>query len=188
MREVVGHSDIQPLLTQARQITETDVQKLHPGDARRVRRRHPRHPGPAPQGRSAGRRHRLVPRRAGGPRRPGAHPERSADLRQQGGAGSARPGLADHRGGQRLSRPDHRRGAAVRPTASPRSTRATRLAPDVTRPAHVPRDDGTDLRRHGQGHPRRARDGGRASCPICRSIHRRAAAAPALLRQAGAVR
>jgi len=28
MREVVGRSDIQPLLTQARQITETDVQKL----------------------------------------------------------------------------------------------------------------------------------------------------------------
>ena len=72
MREVVGHSNIQPLLTQARQITETDVQKLHPEDARRVRRRHPGHPGPAPQGRSAGRGHRLVPRRAGGARRPGA--------------------------------------------------------------------------------------------------------------------
>jgi membrane protease subunit HflK len=28
MREVVGHSDIQPLLTQARQITETEVQEL----------------------------------------------------------------------------------------------------------------------------------------------------------------
>jgi membrane protease subunit HflK len=28
MREVVGHSDIQPLLTQAREITETDVQEL----------------------------------------------------------------------------------------------------------------------------------------------------------------
>ena len=28
MREVVGHSDIQPLLTQARQITETEVQQL----------------------------------------------------------------------------------------------------------------------------------------------------------------
>ena len=42
MREVVGHSNIQPLLTQARQITETDVQELHAEDARRIRRRHSR--------------------------------------------------------------------------------------------------------------------------------------------------
>ena len=81
-------------------------------------------------------------------------PERGADLRQPGHPGSARPGLADHRGGERLSRPDHRRGAGPgRPLHQGLRELQGRAGRDP--PAHVPRDDGGGVRRHGQDDHRR---------------------------------
>ena len=56
MREVVGQSNIQPILTEARQKTEQAVQKLMQDDARQLRRRHPHRPGAVAEGRPAGRR------------------------------------------------------------------------------------------------------------------------------------
>ncbi len=84
MREVVGRSDITPLLTQARQITETDVQKLIQDTMNgynagvqitQVQLLKVDPPGEVIAS------FRDVP---GGPRRPGAPPERGPDLRQPG--------------------------------------------------------------------------------------------------------
>jgi SPFH domain / Band 7 family len=60
MRDVVGQSNIQPILTGARQKTEQAVQKLMQEDQRR--------PGAVAEGRPPGSGDRRVPRRAGGPR------------------------------------------------------------------------------------------------------------------------
>ena len=178
MREVVGRSNIAAAPDPGPADHRDRRAEADPGDARRVRRRHPGHPGAAPQGRSAGRRHRLVPRRAGGARRPGAHPERGADLRQPGRPGGARPGFADHRGGQRLSRPDHRRGQgsgrALRQGLRELRGRAGRHAP-----AHVSGDAGAGLRRHGQGHHRReGRRHRRRAVPAARCARRDPSSTP----------
>ena len=53
MREVIGRSDIQPILTGARQVTETAVQDLMQKTLDHLRRRHRHHPGAAAEGRSA---------------------------------------------------------------------------------------------------------------------------------------
>ena len=102
MREVVGRSEIQPILTGARQTIENAVQELMQTHPRPLRRRHPRHAGAVAEGRSAGAGDRRVPRRAGGARRPRTRAERSADLCQPRGAGSARPGRQDHSGRRSL--------------------------------------------------------------------------------------
>ena len=126
MREVIGRSNIQPILTGARQNIETAVQELMQKMLDDYRRRHPDHPGAVAEGRSARAGHRRLPRRAGRPRRPGARAERGPDLRQPRGAGSARPGRADPAGRRSLSRADRGRGHEARLAASSRSTTNTR--------------------------------------------------------------
>ena len=95
MREVVGRSEIQPILTGARQNIETGVQELMQKVLDSYQAGRIGHAGADAEGRSAGAGHRLVPRRSGGARRPGARAERSPDLCQPRRAGSARPRGAD---------------------------------------------------------------------------------------------
>ncbi len=78
MREIVGQSDIEPILTEARAKTEADGAGADAEDARQLWRRRPGDPGAAAEGRSAGASHRRLPRRAGRARRPGAPAERGA--------------------------------------------------------------------------------------------------------------
>ena len=82
MREIVGQSDIEPILTEARAKTEADGAGADAEDARLLRRRRPGDPGATPEGRPAGAGDRRLPRRAGGSRRPGAAAERGASLCQ----------------------------------------------------------------------------------------------------------
>ena len=82
MREVVGQSEIQPILTGGRQKTEQAVQTLMQERARSLWRRHPRRSGAAAEDRSAKPGHRRVPRRASGGRRQGEAAERGVLLRQ----------------------------------------------------------------------------------------------------------
>ena len=104
MREVIGRSEIQPILTGARQNIEIAVQELmqktldHYGAGILMQQVQMQKVDPPAAG------DRRVPRRAGGPRRPRARAERGADLRQPRGAGSARPRGADHAGRRSLSR------------------------------------------------------------------------------------
>jgi membrane protease subunit HflK len=69
MREVVGKSNIQPILTGARTTTETGGAGIDAEDARQLRFGHPGAAGADAEGRSAGAGDRLVPRRAGRARR-----------------------------------------------------------------------------------------------------------------------
>ena len=133
MREVIGRSDIQPILTGARQTIETAVQELMQKTLDNYGAGILVAAGADAEGRSAGAGHRRVPRRAGGARRPRARAERGADLRQPRGAGGARPGGADPAGAPKPTsrRPSPRR--PVRPRASSRSTSEYKKAPDVTR-------------------------------------------------------
>ena len=110
MREVIGRSDIQPILTGARQNIEAARAGADAEDARSLRRRRPGPAGAVAEGRSAAAGHRFLPRRAGGPRRPRARAERGADLRQPRGAGGARPGRANPAGRRSLQVADRRRG------------------------------------------------------------------------------
>ena len=127
MREIVGRSDIQPILTAP--------EHRNPGagadaeDARQLPGRHPDHAGADAEGRSARAGDRQLPRRAGGARRPRARAERGADLRQPRGPRGARPRGGLHPAGRSLSRADGRRGARRRPRASCRSTSNTRRLP-----------------------------------------------------------
>ena len=84
MREVVGRSEIQPILTGARQTIETRGAGPDAEDARPLRRRHRRDAGAVAEGRSADAGDRRLPRRAGRARRPRALGQRGADLCQQG--------------------------------------------------------------------------------------------------------
>ena len=61
MREVVGQSMLQSLLTEGRQKTEAAVQKLMQIDPRQLWRRRSRRPDPAAGGRSAAAGDRRVP-------------------------------------------------------------------------------------------------------------------------------
>ena len=69
MREVVGQTNIAPILTEARQKTEQAVQKLMQEVLDQLWLGHPRRPGAAAEGRPALAGHRRVPRRAGCARR-----------------------------------------------------------------------------------------------------------------------
>ena len=126
MREVVGRSDIQPILTGARQNIETAVQELmqkmldNYGAGIQITQVQMQKVDPPAQVIDS------LPRRAGGARRPRARAERGADLRQPRRAGSARPRRADHPGGGSLSRADRRRGQGPDRRASSRSTTNTR--------------------------------------------------------------
>ena len=134
-------------------------------DPRQLRRRHPDHAGAAAEGRSALAGDRCLPRRAGRPRRPRAVAERGADLRQPGGAGSARPRGADHPERRSLSRADRGRGQG-RDLALPPGLRRIQEGARRHAPAHVSGDHGTVVRRHRQDHPGSGQAG---SFPICRS-------------------
>ena len=153
MREVVGRSNIQPILTGARQNIETAVQELMQKTLDNYGAGVQITPGAVAEGRSAGAGDRRVPRRAGGARRPRARAERGADLRQPRGAGGARPRRADHCRPPKpiASRPSPRPPARRR--ASSRSTTSTEGARGDP-PAHVSRDHGARARRHRQDHPR----------------------------------
>ncbi len=61
MREIVGQSNIAPLLTEARQKTEADAQKLIQTDPRQLQRRHSDRSGPVAEGRPARPGHRRIP-------------------------------------------------------------------------------------------------------------------------------
>jgi membrane protease subunit HflK len=78
MREVIGRSEIQPILTGARQ----NVAGPDAKGARQLPVRHSNHPGADAEGRPTPAGDRCLPRRAGGARRRGAGPERGPDLRQ----------------------------------------------------------------------------------------------------------
>src|SRR5881398_4036620 len=140
MREVIGRSQIQPILTGARQTIEGGVQDLmqrtldHYGAGVQITQVQLQKVDP-PAG------HRCVPRRAGGPHRRRARPERGADLRQSRGAGSTGAGGADHPGGRSLSGADggrgHRPGVAV-----PEDLRPVQERPGGDAPAHVSGDHG----------------------------------------------
>ena len=86
MREVIGRSDIQPILTGARQNIETAVQELMQKTLDNYGAGIHDPAGADAEGRSAGAGDRCLPRRAGGARRPRARAERGADLRQSRGA------------------------------------------------------------------------------------------------------
>ena len=110
MREVIGRSEIQPILTGARQNIETAVQELMQkilndyGAGIQITQVQ------IAEGRSSGAGDRRVPRRAGRARRLRASAERGPDLRKPRHSRSARPRCADHAGGGSLSRTDGRRG------------------------------------------------------------------------------
>ena len=107
MREIVGQSDIEPILTGARAKTEADAQELMQKNSRQLRRGRIGYSGATAKGGSAGAGHRRVPRRASGARRPGAAAERGASLRQPHRAGGQGRSRAHPPGGARLSRSGH---------------------------------------------------------------------------------
>ena len=82
MREVIGRSNIQPILTGARTITEGGVQDLMQTTLDDYGAGVLVAAGADAEGRSAGTGDRRLPRRPGGARRPRAAAERGADLRQ----------------------------------------------------------------------------------------------------------
>ena len=167
MREVIGQSNIQPVITGARQTIETKAQELmqktldsyHAGiQVQQVQLQKADYADPG---------HRRLPRRAGGAFRSRTRAERGADLCQSRRAGSARPRRQNHAGRRSLSRADRRPGQ--RPDlALPSDLRAIQESARRDARAHVSGDHGTHSRRHQQGLsiPDKA---GRASCPICRS-------------------
>ena len=138
---------------------------------RQIRRRHSDHAGAAAEGRSALAGDRRLPRCAGCPRRPRAGAERGANLRQQGGSGSARARRPDHPERRSLSRADGGRGQG-RDVALPAGLRRIQEGAGRHPPAHVSRNHGTAVRRHRQDHHGFRR---RASFPICRSTSSRGA-------------
>ena len=168
MREVIGRSNIQPILTGARTTTETERAGTDAEDARQLRFGHPGAAGADAEGRSAGAGDRLVPRRAGGARRSRARcrtrrrpmPTASFRTRAAGPRRSCRPPKATS--SRRSPRP------RARARASSRSTRNTRRRPtspgsgSISRPwsacSAVPRSWSMTaaVRRR------------RASCRICR--------------------
>ena len=132
MREVIGRSNIQAILTGARQTIETAVQELMQktlddyGAGVVVQQVQLQKVDPPTAG------HRRLPRRAGGALRSRARAERSADLRQSRRAGGARPRRQDHPGRRSLSRTDRRRSQGPG-LALLADLRQYKKAPDVTR-------------------------------------------------------
>ena len=110
MREVIGRSNIQPILTGARTTNEAAVQELMQKTLDSYGSGILVHAGADAEGRSAGAGDRCVPRRAGGARRSRAVAERGADLCQSGRPGSPRTRRADPAGGRRLQAAGGRRG------------------------------------------------------------------------------
>src|SRR5262249_6928123 len=147
---------------------------------RQLRGGRPDHAGPAAEGRSALAGDRCFPRRAGRPRRQRAGAERSADLRQQGGARSARARRADHPERRSLSRADGG-GGQGRYVPSPQVSRQKKKGPGGPPPAHVSGNDGAVVRRHRQDHHGSGRRG--RSLSAARPAHAAAEDAAADRRQ-----
>ena len=151
MREVIGRSEIQPILTGARQTIETAVQDLmqktldHYGAGVIVQQVQLQKVDPPAQVIDAFR--DVQAARAD----LDARSQRSANLRQPRRAGSTRPGGANHAGcgsiqvadGGRSNRPD---------IAIPENLRAIQEGAGRHPRAHVSRNHGTCARRHGQDH------------------------------------
>jgi hypothetical protein len=146
MREVIGRSEIQQVLT-VRQPIEIAVQEL----MQKTLDHYPA--GADAEGRSARAGDRRISRRAGRPRRPGARAERSPDLCQPRGARGARSGGADSAGGGSLQAADGCRG--YRPDlAVHQDLRRVQEGAGSDAQADVSRDHGAHPRRHQQDHPR----------------------------------
>src|SRR5262249_37599232 len=124
----------------------------------RLRSGRPDHAGPAAEGGSALAGDRRVPRRAGRARRQRAGTERSAELRQQGGAGGARARRADHPGRRSLSRPDGGRSQGRHGALSPGLRRIQEGAGGHPT-THVSGNHGAVVRGHRQNHPGPGRRG-----------------------------
>ena len=163
MREVIGRSEIQPILTGARQNIETAVQEL----MQKVL-----------DGYQAGVQVTQVQMQKVDPpaqvidsfrdvQAARADLERAqnegADLRQSRGSGSPRQGGADPAVGRSLSRADRRRsqgpGGALQP-----GLRAVPQGAGGDAPAHLSRDDGARVRRHRQDPARFQPAGQRGEC------------------------
>src|SRR6266536_2541545 len=151
MREVIGRSQIQPILTGARRTIEGGVQDLmqstldHYGAGVQITQVQLQKVDPPAQV------HRRIPRRASGAHRCRARPERGADLCQSHRPGGARARGADHPGRGSLSGADGRRGH--RPgLAVPEDLRPVQDRAGGDAPAHVSRDHGAVVRRHRQDH------------------------------------
>ena len=166
MREIVGQTNIQPILTEAAPEDRAGRAEADAGRARLLRRRHPHRPGAAAEGRSADPGDRRLPRRAGRARRPGAPAERGVRLRQPRRAGGARRGRA-HPAGRQGYKEQTVAEATGRGRASSRSTRNTRRRPRSRASACISRPWSAC-----SAAPTRSSStarAGRASCPSCRS-------------------
>ena len=131
MREVIGRSDIQPILTGARQTIEAAVQDADAEDARHYGAGISDPAGAVAEGRPADAGDRRLPRRAGRPHRPGPLGQRGADLRQPRGPGSARQCGQDHAGRRSLPPADgaEAKGQTSRFRRSTTNTRRRRTSP-----------------------------------------------------------
>ena len=129
MRAVIGRSNIQGILTGARQTIETAVQELMQKTLDDYGAGVVVQQVQLQKGRSADAGDRRLPRRAGGAFRSRARPERSPDLRQPHRAGSARPRRQDHPGRRSLSRTDGRRSEGPSFTLLAKSTSNTTRRP-----------------------------------------------------------
>ena len=149
MRQVIGRSNIQPVLTGARQNIETAVQELmqktldYYGAGITVQQVQLQKVDPPTQVIE------LFPRRAGGTLRSRTRSERSPDLCQSRRAGGARPCRQNSSGCGSLSRAN--RGRGDRPDlALPASLRSIQEGARRDARAHVSRDHGTHSRRYRQ--------------------------------------
>ena len=146
MREVIGRSNIQPILTGARTTTEAGVQDLMQKTLDSYGSGILVHAGADAEGRSAGAGDRRVPRRAGGARRPRASAERGADLCQPRRSRRARPRRADPAGRRRLQGAGDRRGQGPE-RALPESLRRIQEGARRDAAANLSGDDGARARR-----------------------------------------
>ena len=152
MREVIGRSNIQPILTGARQTIETAVQEGMQktlddyGAGIVVQQVQLQKVDPPTQVIDAFRDVQAA-------RSDLERAERGADLRQPGRAGGARPRRPDHPGRRSLSRADRRRGQGP-DVALPPGLRRIQEGARRHPPAHVSRDHGARARRHRQDHHR----------------------------------
>ena len=146
MREVIGRSNIQPILTGARTTTEAERAGTDAKDARQLRLGHPDPAGADAEGRSAGAGDRLVPRRAGRARRSRTAAERSADLCQPRRSRRARTGRANPAGRRRLQAAGGRRGQGPE-RALPEGLRRIQEGARRHAGAHLSGDDGARPRR-----------------------------------------
>ena len=149
MREVIGRSNIQPILTGARTSTELAVQELMQktldlyGSGILVQQVQMQKVDPPAQVIE------LVPRRAGGACRSRTAAERGPNLRQPRRSRCARPRRADPADGGRLQAAGGRRGQGTE-RALPQGLRRIQEGAGRHAAAHLSRDHGT--------HPRRVRE------------------------------